>query len=332
MTTKVLFVSQTVGFKKNEKSHCGVGIRGKLLCDALLETCKTYTIIPCYVDNNKNLELAIQEHTPVVIIYNFHNGATPWLIDPTLRLKYENIKHVMIHYDVTQDMINEFTPKNRKYYMFDALLCDNDTLDATHNTSVFIMPRCLPVTTRELNTEKHDIPWIGYQGFGFETKGISQIAQHVVREFDEALIRLHMPCSYFMDPHGTRARQRVHEVQSIIVHKPGIHLNVSFEYKSDDELIYWLSENDVNCYFFDNLPGSGIASSPDYALAARKPIAIKQSHMLRHMWGLGINIEKHSLREIISKGITPLEGLYTRYKREYIGRDVEAMCDKLLSI
>lgn len=152
-------------------------------------------------------------------------------------------------------------------------------------------------------------------------------------EFDEAIIRLHIPFSFFGDPHGLKAKERVREVQSIIT-KSGIKVEATHEFKDDIEIVKWLNENDVNCYLYDYLDGCGIASSPDYALAACKPIAVTKSHQMRHMWNLqpSVLVEQNSLKTIIENGILPLKPLLDRYTHENIVKAYESMCDQLLCI
>ena len=140
-----------------------------------------------------------------------------------------------------------------------------------------------------------------------------------------------MPYSYFCDRNGHEAKKRVNEVRSIIT-KPGIKIEVSHEFLSDEDIIKWLNENTINCYFYDYLPNSGIASSPDYAIAARRPIAVNNSRMLINLHNLSpsIEIEKSSLKEIINNGITPLLPIYEKYKQENVVRRYEDICDILL--
>ena len=53
-------------------------------------------------------------------------------------------------------------------------------------------------------------------------KGIEKIAYQVIKEFDEAIIRLHIPNSFYVDPQGYQARARVNAVRQIVSKKPGI--------------------------------------------------------------------------------------------------------------
>lgn len=318
----VLFVTQSYGKGCDEKSHCGVGIRGKLTGEILSKH-----FILCHADSNTELERYIIEHKPTVIFYNYHSITTPWMNDSTLRDKYSSIKHVMIHYDVTQNMIDTFNPE--KFHGFKHIVTDNEVLK-TNNTSVFKVTRSLPRSLPHNLPSKNGIPKIGFQGFASAHKGIFRLAKTVQDEFDEAILRLHIPYSLFGDPNGDSARSYVQAVKEMIT-KPGIQVESSHEFWPDDKIVEWLSENDVNCYFLDRLENSGIASSPDYAIAARRPIAITQSCMLMHMWDLEptICIEKTNLKTIIKNGIEPLKPLYEKYTHSNVINDYLDICRRL---
>ena len=325
------FITQKIGASsENYSSYCGVGIRGKLTSDILSKgNSEKYKFITCYIENNNELEEFIVKYNPSILIYNYHGTTTPYLNDQTLRNKYNNIAHVMIHYDITQNTINTFNPDY--FYGFTHIITDNETLDNSNMASIFKVTRSTPNPMPIEHNIKNNPIKIGFQGFGFKHKGICKIAHQIQTEFDEAIFRLHMPFSYYGDPDGSDAKQRVAEIKQII-NKPGIKIEVSHDFLSDDDIVKWLSENTINCYFFDYLENSGIASSPDYAIAARKPMAINNSRMFMNLHDLTptIEIEKTNLKQIIENGITPLLPLYEKYTHGNVLKDYETICDILM--
>ena len=94
-----------------------------------------------------------------------------------------------------------------------------------------------------------------------------------------------------------------------------------------------LAQNTINCYFYDYLDGCGLASSPDYALAAGRPIAVTRSHQMRNYWDLkpSVLIEHSSIREIIANGTAPLEPLYKAYSKESVWQDYSRILNRLLN-
>lgn len=313
----ILFVSQKVGYE-DQKYHCGIGIKGKLITEILHKSSK-YNFISCFIDNNTDLEKYIIDYKPKAIFYNYHETTTPWLNDPFLRIKYSNVHHVLIHYDIHQKLVDAFKPFNQFKY----LLTDDDTL--VGNDNVFVVPRSIPIDNFS-SKYIHSIPKIGFQGFAIQHKNIPLIARTVNNEFDEAILRLHIPFSYY----GTRENiQHILDDVYKQITKPCIKIEVSHDFLTDEEIVKWLSENTVNCYFNDYLDGAGIASSPDYAISARRPIAITKSHQFRNMWNLSpsIIIGENTLKQIIENGTKPLEPLYEKYSHKNLISAYEKICD-----
>jgi len=330
------FVSQRVGSSSDGyNSYCGIGIRGKLTAD-ILSTSKSnkYRFVSIFIDSISQLEDFIIKNKPKIIIYNYHFITTPFLNDNYIRNKYNDIIHVMIHYDILQSHVDNFSPS--MFNGFNHIITDNDKIIKKYkdDKNIFIVTRSIPYSKNVTRYEERDdkIPIIGFQGFGFVHKGIIRIADKVQEEFDEAIIRLHIPYSYFGDPNGNEARKRVDEVKQII-RKPGIKIEATHDFLSDEDIIQLLNKNTVNCYFYDFLEQSGIASSPDYAIAAMRPIAVNNSRMLINLHNLepSIEIEKISLKDIIKNGITPLVPIHETYKTSNVIHDYENICDILLN-
>jgi hypothetical protein len=320
---KILFITQPLG----HKIACGIGLIGKLVGESLIKS-KKYDFEILYTDSEKDLEDKIVATNPSAIIYNYNSHTTPWIHNQDIRNKFSNIIHVMLHHDIHQQIIDSYKPINN--FGFKYLVAADPTLRG--NEHVFLVNRLTPPYKPKPYVDR-GIPVIGFQGFGLRHKGIHKIAEKVQEEFDEAIIRLHIPFSFYVDPRGNEARMRVAEVRHIIK-KPGIKVESSHDLLSTDKIVEFLGESTINCYFYDYLPSPGLASSPDYALSARRPIAVTKSHQLRNFIGLtpSICIEDNSLRDIISFGIKPLEKLHNLYTEESVLRDYEAMIDKLLEM
>lgn len=308
-----------------EKINCGIGLIGKLLGESLIKS-KKYDFEIFYTDSEKDLKEKIIATNPSAIIYNYHYITTPWINEKKLRDKFSKIIHIMLHHDIQQQIIDSYTPE--KNFGFKYLVAADPTLKG--NKHVYLVNRLIPPYKPKPYVEK-EIPIIGFQGFGPKHKGIHKIAEKVQEEFDEAVIRLHIPFGFYGDPTGNEAKTRVKEVRDIIK-KPGIKIEASHNLLSTKEIVEFLGENTINCYFYDYLTGSGLASSPDYALAARRPIAVTKSYQLRNFQGLSpsICIEDNSLKDIISFGIAPLKHLYQAYTEENVLRDYETMLDQIL--
>lgn len=324
MKQVVIYVVQTVIMTGG--AACGIGLIGQSRAESLIKSEK-YDFRILYTDQDSDLEHYIVNFNPVAVIYNFHSQTTRWVQDQSLRLKYEDrIAFIMLHHDMHQKLVDEFNP--RDYYGFKYLITDDDTLKG--NQYVFPVVRLMPPGKLEKYANPK-IPIISFQGFGPRHKGIHKIAKQVQEEFDEAILRLHIPYSFYGDPEGSNAKARAHEVIDIIK-KPGIRIEFSHNLKKSEEVLKFLSESTINCYFYDYLDGAGLASATDYAIAAMRPIAITKSHQFRHLMNLepSICIEDHSLTEIISFGLEPLNILHKKYSEVSFIKCYELTLDSIL--
>jgi len=317
---KVLYVNQTLGHKQ----ACGIGIIGDLIADTLVNS-NRYNFKIVYADEPNIVRREIDDNT-VAIIYHYSKGSTPWVDYNLLLQEYPDLKHIKTHHDMTQDLIDSFSPD--RHGGFNYIIADDPTLTSSENvfTTQRLIPPYLPIV--EYDSEA---PVIGFQGFGPKHKGFHRLVNQVQQEFDEAIIRVHIPAGYYGDPKGINARKRVNEMRSMVT-KPNISIVASHDFLSIQDLIDLLAQNTINCYFYDYLDGCGLASSPDFAMAARRPIAITRSHQFRNLWPLkpSIQIEDRSLKQIIASGLKPLLPLYDAYTPENVIRDYERILDFIL--
>lgn len=321
---KVLFVSQTLG----SRGACGVGILGNLWGEFLQKNSKNFNINIAYIDDEDALYIKLKEFSPDLVIYNNHSMTSTWMYSSVTREMYNHIPHVLIQHDFTQEQINNFSSKN--YHGYEYIILANPTL--VGNDNIHIVNRLIPTTAPTINYN-NDIPRIGYHGFATPYKGIPKIIQQVQNEFDSAIIRLNIPFAYFSDPHGDGARNAINIARSII-HKPGIKIEATHNLLNEQDLINFLAQNTINCYFYDNMPHAGLASSPDFALAAKRPIAVTNSNMLKEFLNLtpSICIENNSLKNIISYGTSPLESLYLKYSAENVLKNYEDTILKIMEL
>lgn len=325
MKKTILFVTQTLG----HKAACGIGLMGDVVGKTLLEH-PEFDFKMIYADDPDTVENAILSFNPEAIVYNYAPGTTAWMDKPYLRQAWSQIKHIRIMHDMSQSIADAYLPKSNHGWQY--IIADDPTIKETE--FVFATNRLLPgkPTVSYVEPKK---PIIGFQGFGPPHKGIARLAQQVQKEFDEATLRFHIPFGFYEDQanrkKGSVALARAEEVRKII-QKPGIDVIITHELLSTQEIINLLAQNTINCYFYDYLDGAGLASSPDYALAAGRPIAVTRSHQMRNYWDLepSVLIENSSIKQIISNGIAPLEPLYKAYSKESVWQDYSRILNKIL--
>lgn len=317
---KILFVSQ----KNIERQICGVYLIGERYFNALAAY-SDHAIYRSLASSMPEIMYEIEHIQPNIVLVNFHIITENWLRIQKLKKTYPHVKFAKIEHDFTQEKINSYNYIREQNYQY--ALCFDTSLQKT-NENVFLLDRMLVPGTQD-NYDPSIIS-IGFQGFGFTNKGINQIAKYVIKEFPYATIRLHIPFSYHGDPSGNEARQRVKEVTDLI-QGTNITLEYDHTFMSDDEMVLWLSKNSVNCYFYDDTNLYGVASSPDYAMAARRPIAVLPTSQLRyiHHHVPSSDVTQHSLTDIIQNGFGPYEQLYNKMDPKLIVTQIDNILEQI---
>jgi SAM-dependent methyltransferase len=265
------------------------------------------------------LEL-VKNHQPVAIIYNWHPSTMPWLTeDITHRVQNEipNIKQGGLVHDVPppfSDFVAIIHP--------DPTYKEHGICYSTRR----LIPKWNKTTKTELTNESIVI---GSFGFGLTGKGFQRLIRQTATEFPTAKLRLHIPYSYYSDTDGAIAKRLSQECRLIAGDR--VNLEITHEYKSRDEMISWLDQNTINCFFYDEARDRGISSVIDFALAVDRPIAITYSWMFRHIRDTkpSICIENSTLKEIISNGTKPLETFKSQFTEQGICQDYERIVDSM---
>jgi len=243
-------------------------------------------------------------------------------INPQMKRRYKPVNIALMH-EMTQAEADQMPDKFFQcYVMGDPTLVEN-------NPAVFKTGRLILPYTKTKETP--DIVTIGTFGFSVSSKGYQNLIDAVQDEFDEAIIRIHIPSNGIIDASGAVAHQHIEECQRRI-RKPGIKIHASHEFLDRDAMLDLLAENTVNAFLYDYLEVAGISSSPDHAMAVRRPMVVSKSIMFRHLRSVypPITIEDSSLKEIIKNGIEPFEHFYQLWTEENIRSEYESILDKTL--
>lgn len=213
---------------------------------------------------------------------------------------------------------------------WDAILFSDPTME--QNGKWFPIGRPLP--TWEMKEPKaHAVPWIGVNGFLGAWATIA--VRKILEEFKTAHIRLHLPYATYGDPDGARAQQTFRDCVRLSTGYPGIEFSGQFTFKTEPELLDWLSQNDLNVYMRDLPPvWRGVSSVLDLALACGRPIAINRCVAFRHFFECcpSICVEHNSMRKIIENGDVPIRPLRVRWEPERVRIEVESLIGLLLGI
>lgn len=304
-------------FVNHRTKECGVNQFGKRYYDNFAES-KKWECFYIDIDHGQEFEFWANELEPSAVIYNFYSSATMGWFSRALVDKYRSkFKQLCLYHEL------DMSP-----FDFDLILHqDPFSEDAFPHWK---LPRSIPEFTPFSRYFNNTAPVFGSFGFGLGGKGFGTLVDKVQSEYDIAYIRLHIPFAAFGDKEGNGARRWVEDAKKRI-YKPNIELTVSHQFKPEEELLRWLSQNDCNCFLYDENYGRGISSTLDYALAAQRPIAITQSYQFKHVWKIddSFTVEKHSLREIITAGTKPQDKFREMWSREKVVESFENALESL---
>ena len=223
------------------------------------------------------------EQRPDKIIYNYHSTTMPWLTSSNI---CRTAKNVGIPHECNGDIFDELLDIDplKPNGIPRPLFYDNiPEKPADHED--FIM----------YNRGK-DVPIFGSFGFGFLNKGFDEIIQYVNTEFDDAIIKLIIPCGHYCRP---EEQEQVVEKCFSFPRKSGIELLVCTDFFSNEDLLVFLNSNTMNLFLYSKMEGRGISSVIDYALSVDVPIGISDSCMFRNIYDDSICVYKNKISDIM---------------------------------
>jgi len=241
----------------------------------------------------------IDKFKPVAIIINYHELTMTWFSGCE---KDNDIVYYVLHHEGT-----EHSNLNPDYYLY----VDSTFRDVDNR---FAVPR--PLFETVPHGPAHDVPVISSFGFGFGNKGFGRIVKTVNDQFDEAIIRLHIPFAHYGDM-DKQSIKNIYPGCYAEVKKTGIKLEITNDFYTDEQLLNFLSESTLNIFLYDEMLGRGLSSVIDYGLSVNVPLAISQSYMFRHikMTQPSICYEDRTLPEIIASGPEILQPLRDQWSQ-----------------
>ena len=311
----------TILIVSHKNQQCGVYQYGRNITQTLQKSTR-YLFAYAECSSAEELRQAIIQTNPSVIIYNYYPATMPWLnheITSNFKLPQLGIFH-----EVTQEEANQAQPT-----LFDYWLCPDPTI--IENNSCIIKTRRL-IPSYINTTPIPEVVTIGSFGFGFKDKGFEKIVETVQKEFDHAIIRLHLPFNDIVDPSGKEHALATADRCRKLLFKSGINLNITHDFLNKNQLLDFLAGNTINVFFYDTDKHKGISSCIEYALAVQRPLAITKCGMFRHVSKAepSIYIEDTTLTQIIENGIAPLVPFYNEWSEIQFILDYEHILDKIL--
>jgi hypothetical protein len=335
MIKKVLFIS-------HPQAQCGVYEYGLDLFEAISQSTK-YNFVRIEVDSAQALEDAVTKHRPFAVLYNYMPSVLPWIGQKIFfrlyknniaRLKTINIGITHLTAQAVQDEATNYRKKyfidwKKRYFssLFDYYIVPDPTL-LLKNPIVFKTGKMIRNYYNEFPMPS--IPTIGSFGFGTSGKGFDKIVIKVQEEFNEAIIRLNIPFAKYGDENGERAKKIAEECRKL-VYKKNIKLEITHDYWEKQQMLDFLAKNSINAFFYDDKNRLDISGAVDNALAARRPIAVSNNNMFRHILQMApsVNIENNSLRQIIANGMAPLQKFYDEWDSKNNQWEYERILDTI---
>lgn len=340
MAPQILFVT-------HRRKKCGVYEFGINIFNAI-KTSSSFTFQHAECDSLDDLRKAIDGAKPDIIIYNYHPAVMPWVCSKLTKGLYRNnirgieITQMGIIHEVTQEVADSATAyrntlliggsEKRLNSLFDFYIAADPSL-LLKNPFVFKTGRIIPSFTP--SRRENEVFTIGSFGFATPFKGFEKLVSKVRSQFDKALIRLNIPAADFGDPQGKRAASIEASCRRIL-EGSDIELQITNDYLSEQGVLEFLSENDINVFLYEDMRGRarGISSAADYAIASRRPLAVSDCAMFRHLLKRfpGINADKYSLKEISEKGFSPLEVLLDEWNADNMRWEFERILRAVLRL
>ncbi len=314
-------IENTVLMVSHKQKQCGIYQYGINITEALKNS-NRYSFWYAECSNEEELNQAVIQANPSVIIYNYYPATMPWLTSKVTQ-RYK-VPQLGIMHEVTQEDADK-----ADRVLFDYHLCPDPTL-AENNPLIFKTRRLIP---RYINMQNiPDVITIGSFGFGFKDKGFERLVETVQNEFDRAKIVLNLPFNDIVDRNGKKHTLATVKRCRRIIYKPGIELIIKHEFLSKEKLLDFLAGNTLNAFFYDPDKHRGISSCIEHALAVQRPIAITKCGMFRHIFSANpsIFIDDSTLTEIIANGIAPLVPFYNEWSPANFLLDYERILDRVL--
>ena len=213
---------------------------------------------------------------------------------------------------ITDEIVNKLSSQYNCYFIyhdgdlkFSSIkgILYNDPTKIVDNVTEHNINRCLFDFKPSKNKQNNERPIISSFGFGFPDKGFHNLINKINEEYTDSLIRFHIPNAN-VDINNHLKTETLKLCENMLNNKN--EFIITDHYMSNYELLEWLNESSVNCFYYDKKPSKGISSVIDYALSVDVPIAVTNCNMMRHIFCDEISIEKNKITDIISGGCSPL--------------------------
>lgn len=300
-------------FLTHRNKQCGVKAHGNRFLQAMSDNSSSSDKwIVAEVWSMDSIREAVWYWKPDITIMNYHPSTMPRL-EPEKNFSLKTKFVALPHEELTLDGAKNFL---KKHTMFEAALWQDPTMFENIN-NIYLIPRCIPKFFKTKRPDRRDIPKgdlvVKMFGFGAGGKNPEECIQAIEKEFENATIVAHFPMNEHADPDGSGGELMVEQLRGSVT-KPGVKVLRSLEmycgqYMSENDLVQWLADADINLSMHKDDEGTGISSTTDLMMAAGVPFAVNESSFYRHLPNeIKLN-SQNTLKDVLNKGIEPWKRL-----------------------
>lgn len=176
--------------------------------------------------------------------------------------------------------------------LFDILISPDPTLESTPN--IWATDRIVPRAPRFLPVILNGRHIVSTFGFPSPWKKLDEVVRMMNAEFESGTFRLNFPRASHQEGTVNRDSQNdqyedmlvlLAEVKALA--KPGIEVVVTHDFMSEEELIQWLHQSDLNVFLSQETraaeTGGALLASADVAIAAQRPLMVSDNSETRHL-------------------------------------------------
>lgn len=265
--TKILYVNHGHG------DRCGVWNYGYRHFQALHND-ENYTFVYVDVCSEADFDAAFALHQPDAVIFNYVHIVMSW-VGPQLS-RYHVPKFTMQH-NYQQSSLEAI--HNGYHDIFNYMIVLDPTITPIPG-KVFVLSRPFPEYTPTKTFEPEGEINIGSFGFALPHKQFPLLMREINSCFDNAVLNLHMTEGRFAAGYTPSILDAINAE----ITKPGIRLNHTSDYVSEDEVVERLAQNHINALFYSWPPdNAGLSSSTDFMMAAQRPMLLSDCAMFNHV-------------------------------------------------
>jgi len=301
-------------FLNSPAAQCSIHESGRMIYSALMKS-EMFSLDYQEIDSkNREIRDAYDFYA-----FNYHPYTMGWL-DTTFIRNLSGLKVTFVLESLPNNPFPLCPPDD-----FDAY-CVLDPTMKIDNPKVYAFPRPLDAY-KPAECIAVSIPTIGTFGFATFGKGFDKVVNAVNKEFDYAKVRINIPTGSFVGMHQQKNTEEIVR-RCFETAKPGIVVEMTYDYMTKQELINWCACNTLNCFLYDrNQPG--LSATTDQAISSGRPLAVSANETFRHIHKYLTPYPKKSLKESIASSVTEVKQMQEDWSQSAFAREFEKMLEGL---